>query len=397
MYKSLYNLYKNVILYCSDVRVNIVGDGIMTHENKKLAVSGVAGVLVALILITSIFTFLVPEHTSCKVLLSISTGGPNEGELLKLEGPKGIIYERLIDFESLERGTCVLNVTLYEFSRPLGVGSEADLVVTLTSYLNESEVYFVAGWIGAFSVESGSTIVDHKLPARGLSFVNESSRWVWTGNVDPNSSKTFNLRVKATEVATVLLEIVASPLRIREHFTGETIDWLRWDPEYIFPLNYNPSREARFSFIILRNNILVRSLDLPLVKKDGEWTYPPRVLLGMETSPSVWPSIWPPPYSIETEFNLTITMEPYTSNSIDVTMRLFFDPGIALVEGQTTWTGNITSEPYEAVTLPPMKIRFIQVGIWYIYAYVEKDEIIIGGPKMIQFKVTNDSITWYPM
>jgi len=336
----------------------------------RLLVSGLVGVLVACLIFTATVV-LVPQHVPPRVLLSVSVG---DGELWRLEGPKGVAYCQ----PALKPPPFVLNVTLYEFTKPLGVGSEADLTITLTSKLNASETYFVAGWIGALFLESGSV----KLPERGvkpggISFINESSRWVWIGNVEPNGSKTFNLRIKAIEVGIVHLEMVAAIMD--EYFS--------WDREYIFPIEGGHERISML-FTILRNDVLVYPLDLPLIMQDGEWRYPTRVIPRMSFIP---PGM--PPYALGTEFNVTIVIEPYIGNATDATMRFVVEEGIVLVEGDALWTGNVTIKPYREVQLS-MKIKFVKVGTWYMYCYAEKDGLIIGAPEMLQFIVSNDDITW---
>jgi len=360
----------------------------LIYENKKLAIFGIAGVLVACLIITAVIW--VPWHPSPKVLLGVSAGSGDE--LLRLEGREGVSYCQAIDL--IRPPSFVMDVTLYEFSKPLGIGSEADLVITVTSKLNVSETFFVAGRIVAWFSESRGEYTEGRPPTGGVCFINESSRWVWTGEIDANSSKTFNLRIKAMEVSTVDLEIVVAKMKYEIIGDGIRTAYISWDKEYIFPIEPPYYKSIRMGFAIFRDNILVYPQGLPLIMQDGEWTYPPHVLVDMKHDIPMKP--YPFFYGLGSEDNLTIEIYPFIGNLTDVTMRLVLEEGIALVEGQTTWTGNVTIVPYTVIRLP-MKIRFVKVGTWYMYCYAEKDGIIVGVPRGFQVIVSNDDITYNRM
>ncbi len=350
----------------------------------KSAVYATAGFLIALLTITIVVTVPVPIDVAMKpkVLLDVSAGGSisGESELLMLEGTKGVTYKLPYNPDPYWLQYS-LNVTLYQFSKPLGVGSEANLSISLTSRLNESEAFFVAGWIGAIYLESGhAPLQDGQWSAGGLSFVDENPRWMWIGAIDAQSTKRFNLKLKTIEISEAELRIVAGRANGLE--PGD------WDPENIFPIKEN-CVEVSFDFTVLKDNVLVR-------------LYKPESLVDfryVDTSILIYP-MFPGPHNLGTIFNVTVRLLAPVENATDLTMKVGLDAGITLLEGQTIWTGNLTRLDNYAIPMfksgvwLPMKISFNQPGLWWVYCYVEKDGILIGGPRIARFNVTSSSISY---
>jgi len=327
----------------------------MMHENKKLAALGLAGVLAALMIIASVI--MMPLRTLPKVLLGVSVGSD---ELLKLEGPEGVAYE---SWPIKGQPPCILNVTIYEFTKPLGPGSEADLMITLTSKLNVSEVFHVEAKITNMAEVSEQFREEIGFPG-GISFIDGGTEWTWSGDVETNGSKTFNSRMKALGVGIARL-MVAVTTRFKETVPGSGM---------YFRINI----WVDILFTILPDNILVYS------------SYPkPEPFLFLE---NIEIFDWPLNRGVGTEFNASVRLSG--DNTTNVTLKLIVQEGIVPIDGQTIWTGNISS--ISEVSLSA-RLRFVKVGSWFIYAYVEKDGILFASPSAFEFIVSENDIIAYKM
>jgi hypothetical protein len=140
----------------------------LIYENKKLAISGITGVLIASLIITSIV--LAPWS---KPATSGSLGNPPPGypawplDMVKL---------------------FISNVT-----EPLGVGSEAVLTVIVTSPYDISNVMMKLDLL---------QVVDDL--SIGIVFLGNLT--TWNGDLRANISVSFNVRIKAVEVGYVRIK-----------------------------------------------------------------------------------------------------------------------------------------------------------------------------------------------
>jgi hypothetical protein len=254
----------------------------------------------------------------------------------------------------------VLNVTLYEFSSPAEVSREAALAISLTSKLNYTEVFYVTA--KASSESEAIEWYRQQFPGT-VQFVDGGSEWSWTGRFEANETKTFNHRIKATGVGTAHLDIEART-KIIVNPTSE---------------NHTYGESVGFYFKMVPNNVLVFSTN-------------PR-----QEYYAVFPSIdlrynWKEYQGVGSEFDVSLILAG--ENTSNVAVNLFLPEGIALVEGQTTWIENLASWN-ENVTLSTTKLRFIKAGTWFMYAYVEKDGILLDAPRAIKFVVSEDGIWWF--
>lgn len=311
--------------------------------NKRLIASGLAGVVLALVIIASVDVMF--WHRPPRVLLGVSAGGD---ELLRLEGPRGVSYSEPI------RGApkCIMNVTVYEFSKPLGPGSEADLVIALTSRLNYEEVFYVSA--KSTSPAQGSAYYTEHFPG-GIVLVDGGSEWSWAGSFEANGTKTLNYRIKAAGVGMAYLNVKVE-LNSSEGFYG--IQWLK------------------LIFTIVPDNVFVYA--------DWLWPIPVKTVsldqihLGYD---------WSPLRGVGSEFNVSLS---FYGNETNVAARLILPEGIALVDGERTWVGNLTS--WDEKVRVSAKLKFVKAGTWFLYAYVEKDGILLHYPDVIKFVVSeNDS------
>jgi len=133
----------------------------MVNENRKLAISGIAGVLVACLTIISV---VIPSWTPSDV---------NAPQV----PPELLAYAGALSVRSF-----VSNLT-----EPLGVGSEGILTVVVTSTLDASNVV----------VQFDMSQVSDSWPL-GIDFIVENLT-TWSGNLKANVSMIFNARIRAVE------------------------------------------------------------------------------------------------------------------------------------------------------------------------------------------------------
>lgn len=326
----------------------------------RLLISGLAGVAVACLIFAIVVN--VPWHIPPRILLGVSVGGD---ELLRLEGPRGAAYE-----SSTSSPICVLNVTLFEFSKPTGPGSEADLSITLISRLNYSETFYMNA--KARSLAEGSEYYTKHFPG-GISLVDGGLEWSWTGNIESNNTKKLGYRIKATGIGIACLRIEMTT-KFKETVPGSSI--------------YEGVREwVDLRFTVLPDNVLVYS------------SYPhpkPHVFLSMTILD------WSHMSGVGSEANVSISL--LSENATNVTSRFITQEGISVIEGQTTWTGNITSYNitshgetlvYAGNMTLNARLRFVKIGAWFIYAFVEKNGILCSSPDAMEFIVSeNSSMLW---
>lgn len=146
----------------------------MVNEKRKLAISGITGVLVACLIIISIV--MVPWS----MLLTSSTF-PKVPGLPPNNSPLAV------------------NVTISNFTEPVGVGSEAEITVTVTSITNASDVK-VQITLSPIYMGEGTwpNITWTPVGPCGIDFVNGNSTWII--NLTANASTSFTAKIKATEV-----------------------------------------------------------------------------------------------------------------------------------------------------------------------------------------------------
>jgi hypothetical protein len=314
----------------------------------RLLVSSLTGVIVACLIFSVIF--FAPRYFSPKVLLGISVGG----EQLEMVGPQGVAYQEA------PRGPspCILNVTLYEFTAPLGPGSEADLMITLTSKRNMSEVFRVYGKLD--SGPSNCFSPEELLNFTGLSFADGGSEWDWAGSIEPNGTRSFSYRIRAPRTCVGVLDIGARMIRSSE---GEC----------------TTCGLVSLSFTVVPDNVLVFSQSPYPLGNPWGWA-------SVSTTTSYEMG------GVGSESNVSVSL--FGFNETDVTLKLVLpSEGIVLVNGQTEWAGNVTHG--EEVRLST-KVRFSEIGTWFIYAYVEKDGILLGPPTATRFIVSEDIVLEYP-
>jgi hypothetical protein len=317
----------------------------------RLLISALTGVIVACLIFSVIF--FAPRYFSPKVLLGVSVGGE---QLLEMVGPQGVAYQEPRPGPS----PCILNVTLYEFTAPLGPGSEADLTVEVTSKRNFTDTFRVdARMISPFVLGSQDSWKD----VQGeIQFSDGGSQWTWSGNLEANETKTFTHTIKATGLGYSCLKM-----------TVET----RPPPESGVDSLYTFGR-VELDFVVMPDNVLVYSF-IPSPR--------PRVSL-YDITGAIWIH-----GGVGTEFNVSIDL--FGINATDVTLRLITPEGIAPIEGQTTWIANATV-PGERVRFET-RLKLAKVGTWFVYAYVEKDNILLDHPKVYEFIVSDSNSTVLPI
>lgn len=323
----------------------------------KLLISGLVGATAACLIFTTIV--LLPLHLAPKVLLGVSVGG---GELLRLEGPEGVAMEGFHPGSA-----CILNVTVYEFSRPVGPGSEADFATAVTSKLNYSEIFHVTGKFTSFA--DGSEYYEEHFPGR-MEVVDGGSEWSWTGRFEANETKTFNHRIRAEGLGATYVQIKAA-LEPRETPPGSGI-------------YYVGEQQIDLDFTVVPDDVLVRSSFPRLV--------PPTQIVGGGMD------LYMPSYTpgVGNEFNVSILVE--CGNSTDLTLKIGTQEGIIPIEGQTTWTGNLTSyneARQQYYVKLSVRMRIVKTGTWYMYATVEKNGIVYVPTPMVKFVVSEDSVMAY--
>ncbi|MGD0496305.1 MAG: hypothetical protein ABSB28_09770 [Candidatus Bathyarchaeia archaeon] len=167
----------------------------MTCESKKLGISGLAGIIVASLVITSIVLAPLPR----KATTPSSSGSP---PLLPPGWPSG----------SFDVQAFISNLTV-----PLGVGSEGDLTVAVASTCDASNVV----------VEFDLLQVSSEWPT-GIDFIGENTtttKVVWNGDLKANVSMIFTQRIKAVEVGYARIAATVSwSTPALQGFTYITID-----------------------------------------------------------------------------------------------------------------------------------------------------------------------------
>lgn len=138
----------------------------MIYENKKLAISGIAGVLVASLIISSVV--MAPWSTLDAIL-----GFPK----MPPDWPSGPLDVQMF----------VSNLT-----EPLGVGSEGEVTVVVTSTRNISDVV----------IEVYLKHASSEWPT-GISFISQNitiTKIIWNGDLRANVSWILTQRIEALEV-----------------------------------------------------------------------------------------------------------------------------------------------------------------------------------------------------
>lgn len=319
--------------------------------NMRLLVSSLTGVIVACLIFSVIF--FAPRYFSPKVLLGVSVGGD---QLLEMTGPQGVAYQEPNPWPSL----CILNVTLYEFTAPLGPGSEADIAIEVTSKRNFTDTFRVnAQMISPFVLSSQDSWKD----VQGeIQFSDGGSQWTWSGNLEADETKTFTHTIRATGLGSTRLKITVETQAPPESGVDSLYryGWIELD------------------FVVMPDNVLVYS-SIPSPK--------PRVFLE-HISGTTW--IYG---GVGTEFNVSLDL--FGIDATDATLRLITPEGIGHTEGQTTWIVNATI-PSEKVHVQA-KLKLVKVGTWFVYAYVEKNNILLDHPRVVEFIVSDINSTVLPI
>jgi hypothetical protein len=313
-----------------------------------LAGYGIAGILIACLILTSLT--LLPSPKKAGVLLGVSVGDEN---LSEMEGPEGIVYSTRSDFAP--NWTVITNVTVYDFSEPLGPGSEANLSITVESWLNFSETFNLT-----VNLMSGARlgVTASEMFPDGVFFLDGGFEWSWVGEIEANGTRTFNHAVRATGVGLTLM-LVKTNIPYRETAHG----WV------------GLSQRVDMFFFVLPDNVFVYS-DYPF---PPNWVTLDALLLGWHRG------------GVGTEFNYSVRVSG--SNVTGVVLKLVMQEGVTIVDGQTVWIGNETAE--HAGERIRATLRFDQVGIWFVYAYVARDGVLLYSPKAIQFAVSENNSTAY--
>jgi hypothetical protein len=147
----------------------------MIHENRKLAISGTAGVLVACLIIASVV--MAPWTSTTRYYYH---GIPDEW----LSSPLDV------------------KVVISNLTEPLGVGSEGNVTIILTSTKDASDVavqflLLQDGYL--FGLPIGIVYIEGNLANN-----------TWTGDLKANVSMIFNARIKAVEVGSARIWVIAT-------------------------------------------------------------------------------------------------------------------------------------------------------------------------------------------
>ncbi len=294
---------------------------------KKLVLYGVAGVLIACMLLafTDLLLRQIPSPREAASPLLRVSGAPRP----ELEGP----------FFNI-------SAILYRFTEPLGVGSEADLSVTVTAYHNESAIVHVdiqPPWVASWST--------------GVKFADGGTKWVWVGDLQANVSKTFNFTLKAFEMG-----------------EGGVYGRVGWSKFY----NESDVISTYFGlyFLVLQDRIITsivegkRDVHPALLDLGGMQGEIPNATVGTEFEYRVW-----------------IAAVGEINETHPVTVKFILPPeGVTLIEGETTWTRNVTvtEEPGFPVKVP-IKLRATELGKWLIVAYIVKSENVAYNYPLVRW------------
>lgn len=305
----------------------------------KLLVSALSGTIAACLIFAMIV--MIPLQTESRVLLGVSVGGDS---LLRLEGPTGAAYQQ----PKMGSPKCVLNVTVYEFSKPLGPGSECNVVITLTSKINVSEAFYVTATLIVLRSEYPEWQED--FPG-GTEFLAGNSEWSWNGTIEANDTKTFHDGIRVTEIGFGVLSVDAgsSQLFQRVNIVIFTL------PDNVFIWSQAPSPEPQ-----LRMSSVATTYDF---------------YHGL---------------SVGSEFNVSARITGSASASgTDLTWRIIAGEGIVSIGGEPTWTGtfpllNETADHYYVDLFA--KMRLVKPGAWFMCVLVEKNGILYTLPCIIKYE-----------
>jgi len=176
MYKRLYTTYKAISLYVVECK-QLVGEN-MTRESYKPAIAGITGIMVAILIITSLV--MVPWAR-----LATPFTSPASVDL-----PPGVP----------PIGSLVVGLFISNFTEPLGVGSEAIVTVVLTSRYDMPDATLKLDLLSPSDppdLPLGISIIEGNLP-------------VWTGDLRANISVSFNWKIKAMEAGYARIWTTAS-------------------------------------------------------------------------------------------------------------------------------------------------------------------------------------------
>ena len=310
-----------------------------TYGSKKLAASGATGVLIALTIIATII--IVPWHTPDNVLLGVSVGSDT---LLRLEGPEGVAYQEPM----VSPPECVLNVTIYEFSKPLGPSSEGNLVITLTSKINASAAFQVNAKLYVHPSQNPEWQED--FPG-GIEFLAGNSEWSWNGTIEANGTKTFHDGIRVTGIGSGDLVVDA---RSSQHFQS-VVMYILTTPNNVFVCSLFPCPEP--------------------------WLY----MEPVGTTYDHYHGL-----SVGSEFNVSARVTGSASASgMVLTLRIIAGEGIVPIGGEPTWTGtfpllNETADHYYVDLFARM--RLVKPGAWFMCLLVEKNGILYVPPCIIKYE-----------
>ena len=132
----------------------------MIYENKKLAISGIAGVVIASLIITSV------EMTPWSSL------------------------EMMLGFPQVHipASPIIVRLTISGFTEPRGIGSQALLTVNVTSSVNASNVVLQISLFKAHEIWS----------SKGIDLISENA--AWNENLLANVPVIINALINATEI-----------------------------------------------------------------------------------------------------------------------------------------------------------------------------------------------------
>lgn len=304
----------------------------------KLLVSALSGTVAACLIFAMIV--MIPLQAGSRVLLGVSVGGDS---LLRLEGPKGVAYQE----PKMGSPPCVLNVTLYEFSKPLGPGSESKVVITLTSQLNASAAFYVTAQL--FALRPVFPEWQEDFPG-GMEFLAGNSEWSWNGTVEANETKTFQDGIRVTEIGSGVLSVDAGSSQLLQRVNIDIFTL----PDNVFAWSQDPSPEPR-----VRMSSVVTTYDF---------------YHGL---------------SVGSEFNVSARVGIASASGTDLTLKIITGEGIASIRGEPTWAGifpllNETADHYYVDLSAGMKL--VKPGAWFMCVVVEKNGILYTYPCIIKYE-----------
>lgn len=364
-YKSLYNPYKTVTLYILMLSIRVGDDGLI-YENKKLAVSGIASVLVASLIIASIAT-----APWCRPAKSGSPGS-------------------LPDFRFSPISPIIVRLTTSGFTKPRGIGSQGLLSINVTSSVNASNVILQISISKAYEDWS----------SKGIELVGGAT--TWDVHLLANVPVIVNIPINATEVG--YCRIVAEATWYDsssnyEYYSADQLGIVVFEDEilvvedlggnlpYLFPPDFQPPIWPEPTD--LNWTIPMPPMPYPLIIASvvmASWSRPATSTPPSSTSPDFPPEyqVWPldmvtlfisnftEPIGVGSEAVLTVIVaSPYNVTNVTVRLDLLqvvddWPVGIISIGGHSTmWNGDLRANRSISFNA---KIKAIEAGYARIVA-----------------------------